>query len=498
MRTHLIFLALVGCTGAADTDVAPPSDETPVESVEIGPDGGSIELDDGTMLEIPAGALSEDVAITATVVEDLEADGYPAAPDFEDSPRYSIVLAPHGLTFDEPVTLRLPHGGTSDGLALFKVDDDSDDTWELVTGLTQDDTYASVEIASFSGYTLVHVPDGSCPCFDPADAAHYATFGAASGWNGRVQVGNYPTAPPHTQRSVFLDYASSSGSAITALEAQFNTPSTHSFCRARVEDWQGGTADVLAADWFPGLAMSGGPSGQEVYQANLTDAQVNACLTILASASTSTLGGPVSATISGMGTNDALDLVDDQQYTHPGLMLGVNNLGLYPIDSETTVRVSAVPVGMNCTFKSTGSKEVSFTATSAGIELEVECASLPTCPCFDLADAEQMLVDLPNATCQTDVVVGTGDPEEQLALSGVVYNHSNNAYDLVGIATDATGSPGFYMCGTGCFDYDGVDANQDGLDDVCVAATRPPLGDGTMVTSSEAADCIALAQAACP
>ena len=63
---------------AMDDDDAADDDDSAAGTV-VGKEGGTVESGD-ISLEIPAGALTDDVSIAIEVVEDLEAAGYTAAP----------------------------------------------------------------------------------------------------------------------------------------------------------------------------------------------------------------------------------------------------------------------------------------------------------------------------------------------------------------------------------------------------------------------------------
>jgi hypothetical protein len=78
----------------------------PVEfTVHIGPEGGTITEPRGTVLTIPAGALSHDTAIT--VITYLNADEISKI--YEISPFISgVELLPHGITFTQPLTVTVP------------------------------------------------------------------------------------------------------------------------------------------------------------------------------------------------------------------------------------------------------------------------------------------------------------------------------------------------------------------------------------------------------
>ncbi|MCP4868163.1 MAG: hypothetical protein GY898_05545 [Proteobacteria bacterium] len=132
-------LALTGC------DVSP--------TFTVGPDGGTIEVG-GVGLEIPAGALDEEVEIGVEVLVDLEDAGYAAIPSFVDGvPEISIALTPHGTTFNEPVTLTLPFAGEPDNLAVLRAASPDAPEWDAVGPIAVADGLATLSIDGFSVYT---------------------------------------------------------------------------------------------------------------------------------------------------------------------------------------------------------------------------------------------------------------------------------------------------------------------------------------------------------
>ncbi len=194
-RIVLVVLgfSLLGCsddpvTQNQDVDSDLGQDVTADLGQDIGPDGSSqvvgpagatLELSDGTSLEIPEGALDEDVEIGMELIEDLDDSGYEASPDFVDEPVASVALTPHGTVLAEPVTLTLPFSGSSDELVMLRLADEDDTDWEAVNLVTFEDGTASISIAEFSVYSLVEVAAGSCPCFSGTDLAHAITEGAS-------------------------------------------------------------------------------------------------------------------------------------------------------------------------------------------------------------------------------------------------------------------------------------------------------------------------------
>lgn len=107
-----LFLFLVGCQGDATG---------PAES-RIGPEGGSVTLEDGAVvLTVPAGALLEEVWFTA-----IPTVAVPDVPAAVSGTTYE--LGPPGTVFGSPVTItvlydaaRLPQGTGADDLGVFQV-----------------------------------------------------------------------------------------------------------------------------------------------------------------------------------------------------------------------------------------------------------------------------------------------------------------------------------------------------------------------------------------
>lgn len=93
-------ITLTGCTdlfgsgGGGGSTVGSPTTET--VSAEL---GGTIALDDGSLVIFPPGALFEDTDITVTPIANSGDDG---------GPLRSFRLEPDGLIFGAPVTVRLP------------------------------------------------------------------------------------------------------------------------------------------------------------------------------------------------------------------------------------------------------------------------------------------------------------------------------------------------------------------------------------------------------
>lgn len=111
------LLAACGGGGGDEGPTPPPPPPTPdTVSAVIGPAGGTVTGSDGVQVIVPPGALREDTRIAITRHAD-------------DGPQFDLALAtpptvyaftPHGLVFDQPVTVRMPvPAGATAPRALF-------------------------------------------------------------------------------------------------------------------------------------------------------------------------------------------------------------------------------------------------------------------------------------------------------------------------------------------------------------------------------------------
>lgn len=151
-----LFLLLSACEGA-------------VLSTVVGPEGLDVAFPGGGRLEIPPGALAEEVDIGVELITDVAAAGWRPLMDGFGDPGFAVALTPHGLRFTEPVRLSLPAPEHVDGLVVLRASDPYSPSWVSAGRVTWEDGVASVEIRGFSGYAVTTVEDGACPCFDAAD-----------------------------------------------------------------------------------------------------------------------------------------------------------------------------------------------------------------------------------------------------------------------------------------------------------------------------------------
>lgn len=144
---------------------------------------------DDAAVEIPEGALSDatKIAVTDSDVEVAAPEGYELAGP-------AIAFTPHGLSFDDDVTLTLPYASSASVLAVLRLDDEDDDSWEVVDGGTFARGVATLDVNHFSIYAVaaeVESPEG---------------MGGTSGSGG---------APPATEGG--MSGASESGGAPAAV-----------------------------------------------------------------------------------------------------------------------------------------------------------------------------------------------------------------------------------------------------------------------------------------
>lgn len=173
-RTHCLglvsaalALVLIGC---GDDDASCPLVDGGTGSVQalVGPTGGTLELTGGGKLEVPPGALDEEVMITIT-----ELDEPKPLPLGLDSAGKAIAFEPHGTVFNLPVTLTVPIKETETDLAqvrAMKLDDDDDDSWTTILDGEKSPGKITLETTSFSIYMaarprrnsgVVVLPDGA-------------------------------------------------------------------------------------------------------------------------------------------------------------------------------------------------------------------------------------------------------------------------------------------------------------------------------------------------
>lgn len=160
--TQIRRLTLIAAFSAAcasdDSAPDPAAEDEPgasgeVERVEIGPEGGRLEVD-GAMLEIPPGALDETVELSMAVIE----------PDYDDPiASVAVELEPHGLQFAVPATLSLTVTGEAPDAPYVMRGEAAEGPFDPIASEADDDTVT----AELSGFSVYFIGDGLLHRFNP-------------------------------------------------------------------------------------------------------------------------------------------------------------------------------------------------------------------------------------------------------------------------------------------------------------------------------------------
>jgi hypothetical protein len=145
----LTISILVLTTCGSDDPVEP----APGNNTTIGPAGGTVTDDDGAGVTIPAGALTENIAITVETFTDPESGPYPTGP----VPIFwgGAQFGPAGTQFSQPVSITLPTReplNPGDDYQLFAYDPDNE-SWVVEKGsaiVTPDGQALVGEVSHFS------------------------------------------------------------------------------------------------------------------------------------------------------------------------------------------------------------------------------------------------------------------------------------------------------------------------------------------------------------
>ena len=143
--TLLMLAAVTACSDSDSDPNTPPPDTT----VTIGPDGGMVQAAGGAAsVDIPTGSLNTDTAIAVTEVPQAM---LPTPPENTTLAGDAFAFTPHGTVFTAAVTLSLPYDPiTSGALAVLRLDDENDTTWEMLTGGRFSNGTATIEVSRFS------------------------------------------------------------------------------------------------------------------------------------------------------------------------------------------------------------------------------------------------------------------------------------------------------------------------------------------------------------
>jgi hypothetical protein len=187
---HAGFGCLLGLmTSCSDSS----SDSKPaVDSTQIGAKGGLVSQDEASV-DVPEGALSSPAKIGVAVsnVHVALPEGYVLAGP-------AIAFTPHGLTFDVPVTLTLPYSSSSEQLAVLRLEDEQDSTWDVLEGGKFSKGSATLDVTTFSIYAVAaqiapSEGSGGAGGMSEGGGSAMADAGAANENAGAPGAGGAPT-----------------------------------------------------------------------------------------------------------------------------------------------------------------------------------------------------------------------------------------------------------------------------------------------------------------
>ncbi len=288
----LASLALAACNESSSREVGRLSRR-------VGPAGASLSLPGGAALEIPAGALASEIELGVELLIDPVQAGYAPVPGFVDgAPAISLALTPHGTTFEQAVTLKLPYSGAAANLVVLRAADAHDETWEAIGPVVFADGLATISITAFSTYTLAQVKAGSCPCFDGDMLSAFFSVGA--GWPAAEAMRS------HSAQEEFVDRATGAPMRFSHAMADFFKQGEQTMKGRRVgvgayltEPVNGpapqkpgscdlfrnseDTRDPTWATWFPAATIPPvTDSWAQAYRVELDASQALACMSLIA------------------------------------------------------------------------------------------------------------------------------------------------------------------------------------------------------------------------
>lgn len=153
----LLCLLLAACHRGSDSDTPPTTTPTPTEGTLVGTNGGLVSDPDGTTLDIPPGALSQETVIQ---IQTHQGSGTLPSP----APMVSGAhFTPDGLTFAQPVSVTFPLAQmlTPDTQLPLFIYDAARDVWkmtEFTVRVNSDGMSATGDIWHFSDYVIFGPP----------------------------------------------------------------------------------------------------------------------------------------------------------------------------------------------------------------------------------------------------------------------------------------------------------------------------------------------------
>ena len=491
----------------------------------VGAEGTTLELPGGARLVIPAGALSEDTEVTASIVTNLQGAGWRGLPEFAlDDPQFAIALEPHGLTFAQPATLTLPLVDGIENLIVLRASTPEDADWTGVGPVTAGATSVSLPIAGFSGYALGGVENGACPCWDAGDLvgfledARSEELTVETRITGETYDHNSMSAGPGdvfvsgkfgvcwVEPAVF-----SPGGVVNQEFVEEGSPgigACHALLAAAAEGQLAAASEFTATgvptDESVQIGLEGSPRTVQ-----LTDVAGNVpgpllptgefTFTLLQQPASAvcTLDPATGTAVAGMAVEVAVTCApaacvdgdaDGVDNCGPDGVLGTDD---DDCDDANSRRFPGYPDGATTSWNTQcdGIDNDCDGVVPAGEELDEDgdglfdaCDPAPAdaCPCFGIQEAAD-LATLRGATCH-DAANPGGDAV--LRLEGVVVDHGGGLMEYATFTVVEPGPSEELLCAVGCSDENSMGgATCDGL-------SRPPFTT-TAVTPEQGASCAA-------
>jgi hypothetical protein len=144
-----------GSEADTDTDTDADADADADADSDADSDSDRVLEAGGATVNVPAGAAPDGVTLSVAV-DDPGVD----APDHELTGSV-YAFTPHGTAFSAPVTVSLPVPDEVGTAVVLTLEDDSDTTWEEVSGWAVEGDTITFEISSFSYYTTASAAGGT-------------------------------------------------------------------------------------------------------------------------------------------------------------------------------------------------------------------------------------------------------------------------------------------------------------------------------------------------
>jgi alpha-tubulin suppressor-like RCC1 family protein len=210
----VLAAALAGCGGGDETPTPTPAAPG---IATLDSEGGSVAGQDGATLTVPRGAINRPTTLTIA----RDSNDAPARP-----PEYPLAgnvyaVTPHGTTFGEPATVRLPFDrsmlAAGERVALLKAD--LNGAWQLIDDVSVDGDHVVASIDSLSFLVPVrrlgqviyppNPPPAEAQISMELENSTFNNIVAAAGTNLRIRQQDDPAIPANIRISVNIPATSS-------------------------------------------------------------------------------------------------------------------------------------------------------------------------------------------------------------------------------------------------------------------------------------------------